>query len=55
MIRCKHLNKSTKEKGQFGGNINNSRNNKLDIIRQKIIELFPDELLSILRKNNLFD
>ena len=55
MIRCKHLNKSTKEKRQFGGNINNSRNNKLDIIRQKIIELFPDELLSILRKNNLFD
>ena len=55
MIRCKNLNKPFKQKGQIGGDITNTSNDKLDMLRQKIIELFPPELLSILRNNNLFD
>jgi hypothetical protein len=57
MIRCKHLSNNNPVSTQNGGAIVKSINkkSKLEIIRQKILDTFPPDLVQILRDNDLFD
>ena len=57
MIRCKHLSNNTPDSTQNGGAIVKSINkkSKLEMIRQKILDTFPPDLVNILRDNDLFD